>query len=162
MSGTERYRIIPEVLLVPMHEGEVLLSRRANTGHDDGAYWFVGGHAEEGETMREAMCREAREEIGIEIAPDGLEHALTMHRWCGDHARIGFYFVPRSWRGEPRNMEPHKCDDLRWFPTGELPENCAAHIREAIACVLRGERYREFAWPRNVESVPLPAVGEVR
>jgi len=148
MSGPERFKVIPEVLLVPIVGGKVLLSRRFQTGHDDGAYWFVGGHVEDGETMREAMLREAREEIGIEISSDDLDHVLTMHRWCGDHGRIGFYFTPRVWQGEIRNAEPHKCDDLRWFPMDGLPDNLSAHIREAIGCISKGVAYREYGWSR--------------
>src|SRR3989344_4788840 len=61
----ERYKIIPEVFLFLVVDGKILLSRRFQTGWEDGNYGLPAGHGEDGETMREGVRREAREEIGI-------------------------------------------------------------------------------------------------
>lgn len=146
----ERYKLIPEVFLMLVRDGDILLSRRANTGYFDGHYGLPAGHGEEGETMREGTAREAKEEIGLAIDPRELDFALAQHRWCADpgaaHARVGFYFVPKSFVGEPVNHEPDKCDDLRWFPLETLPQNMVPHVRAAIEAYRRGERYDEFEW----------------
>ncbi len=110
---------------------------------------MVAGHADGNETMREAIAREAKEEAGIKINPLNLEHLLTMHRWCGDHERIGFYFTAEKWNGEVKNMEPNKCDDLSWFPFNQIPENTIPYIRFAIHCYLKGLKYCEFGWDRK-------------
>ena len=132
----ERYKIIPEVFLLLVVEGKILLSRRFQTGYEDGNYGLPAGHGEYGETMKEGVAREALEEIGIKIALADLDFALTQNRWCADpgnlHARIGFYFTARKWTGKPTNVEPEKCDDLRWFPLEALPVNTIGHVREAI------------------------------
>ena len=68
-----------------------------------------------------------------------------MHR-RSDRESVGFFFAYRAWCGEPVNREPHKCDDLRWFPTGALPANTVPYVRQAIACALAGQPYSEFGW----------------
>lgn len=149
MRSKERFKLIPEVYLILKRDGEILLARRFQTGYEDGSYSMVAGHADGNETMREAMAREAKEEAGIKINPLKLEHLLTMHRWCGDHERIGFYFAAEKWDGEVKNMEPNKCDDLSWFSPDRLPKNTIPYIRAAVACYMKGENYCEFGWDRQ-------------
>ncbi len=142
----ERYKLIPEVFLILMKEGQVLLSRRFNTGWEDGKYGLPAGHGEDRETMREGIVREAKEEIGIDIKVEDLEFFLVQHRWSNDHARVGFYFVPKAWEGDIKNMEADKCDDLKFFPLDALPENTVPHVRAAINSFINGESYAEYGW----------------
>ncbi|HVV39404.1 MAG TPA: NUDIX domain-containing protein [Candidatus Paceibacterota bacterium] len=147
---TERFKLIPEVFLILIKDGKVLLSRRANTGYMDGHYGLVAGHAEEHEPMRTALAREAKEEAGITINPQNLRHIVTIHRYCPDpeniHERIGFYFTTDSWKGEILNTEPDKCDDLSWFPISDLPHNTIDYVKEAIGCFVSGQSYLEFGF----------------
>ena len=149
----ERFKLIPEVFLVLVRDGKVLLSRRFNTGYEDGNYGLPAGHGEEGETMRQGIAREAKEEIGVDIAVDDLEFVLTQNRWCPDsgnpHARIGFYFVPKYWQGEITNMEPNKCDDLQFFTFDTLPPNVVPHVRAALESYRKGDKYVEYNWEVN-------------
>lgn len=148
MTQKERFKITPEVFLFLKKGEKVLLSRRFQTGYEDGNYGMIAGHAEAGEAMREATAREAFEEGGIIIQPEALRHVLTMHRACHDprnkHERIGFYFTIDKWEGELHNAEPEKCDDLSWFSVDALPANTIPHIRKAIMCIQQGEQYSEF------------------
>lgn len=138
--------MIPEVYLILIKDGRILLSRRFQTGYEDGKYSLVAGHVEGRETMREAMAREAREEASITIDPLSLKHLLTLHRWCGDHERLGCYFTIDEWGGEIANAEPDRCGDLSWFPLDVMPENVVPYVRAAIDCSLKGEKYHEFGW----------------
>lgn len=142
----ERFKLIPSVYLILKKEEKILLSRRFQTGFEDGKYGLVSGHAEERETMRQALSREVLEEIGINIDSLKLKHVLTMHRWCGDHERADFFFTADEWQGEIKNTEPNKCDDLDWFPLNELPENTIPYIRKAVECYLNDIDYCEFGW----------------
>jgi len=150
MTSKERFKIIPEVFLILIDNGKVLLLRRYQTGYEDGNYGLPAGHHDGNETMRQALAREANEEAGLTINPQNLEHALTLHRWCGDHERIGFYFTAKKWAGEVTNMEPDKCDDLSWFPINQLPENIIPYIRIAIDCHQKGINYYEYNWPETI------------
>jgi ADP-ribose pyrophosphatase YjhB (NUDIX family) len=146
----DRFKIIPEVFLLLMQGKNILLSRRFNTGYEDGNYGLPAGHGEYGETMREGTAREAQEEIGITIDPKDLEFAVTQHRWCPDqnnhHARIGFYFIPKSFSGTPHNAEPNKCDDLKFFRLDDLPTNIVPHVKAVIETYISGGNYNEFNW----------------
>jgi ADP-ribose pyrophosphatase YjhB (NUDIX family) len=142
------YRSASHLFLI--RDGAILLSRRANTGFMDGSYSVPAGHIEEGETAREALSREAREEIGLEIPPGRQSVAHVMHRNAEPGViYIDFFMTADSYSGELRNLEPDKCDDLSWHPLDALPENTIPYIRQAIEAVGRGEQYSEFGWGRS-------------
>ena len=140
-----RFKLIPESHLLLIRDDRILLLRRRNTDYEDGKYSVVAGHVEDGETSREAICREAREEAGIELAPDDLEFAHVVHR-ADRGQRVGFFFSARRWRGEPRNLEPHKADDFGWFPLDALPDGMVPYVRRAIAAWRAGQFYNESGW----------------
>jgi 8-oxo-dGTP diphosphatase len=60
--------------------------------------------------------------------------------------RVSFFFTAERWRGEPRNMEPHKADDFGWFPLEHLPDNMVPYVRRAIHSWRSGQCYGESGW----------------
>ena len=142
-----RFKLVPESHLLLIRDERILLLRRRNTEYEDGNNSVVAGHVEDGETAREAICREAREEAAIELAPDDLAFAHVVHR-ADRGQRVGFFFSALRWRGEPRNMEPHKADDFRWFSLGALPDDMVPYVRRAIECWRAGGCYSESGWSR--------------
>ena len=143
--SSERLRAIVAVHLLLIREESVLLLRRAHTGYEDGNYSVPAGHIDGGETARAACVREAFEETGIQLREADLSFALVMHRRAGQE-RIDFFFSASRWEGEADNREPHKCDELRWAPLRELPENTVPYVRRALEAWQAGYRYAEFGW----------------
>ena len=131
-------------LFLTNHCGEMLMLRRFNTGFKDGEYGLVAGHVEDGESLKGAMMREASEEAGITLSPDKLEVVGVVPSLFNDY--VYFFLSADGWYGDVRNMEPEKCDDMRWFRPTKLPENTVSYIRQAI------ENYLDGKWFSEVES----------
>lgn len=142
-----RFKLILSIYLILIKDRKVLLLRRANTGYEDGKYGLPAGHADGNETARVATAREALEEAGVTIHLEDLVFAHCMHRLQNDE-RIDIFFTTDKWEGEPKNMEPEKCDDLSWFPMDNLPPNTIPYIRQAIEYYQGGTTYSEF-WEGN-------------
>ena len=143
----DRFVVVPAAYVIlqrPSDDGtEVLLQLRQGTGFMDG-HWAsaAAGHVEKGETAYDAAHREAREEIGVEDV--ALEFVTSMQRTRSGEPideRIDFFFTARSWRGEPRNVEPDKAADLRWVALtrlDELAEPVVPHERFVLDRLVTG------------------------
>lgn len=137
-----RFQLVSAVHLFLIKDDQILLLRRINTGYEDGNYSVVAGHLEGGEEVKAAMMREAKEEIGVEVDPQIVG---VMHRHSTDE-RIDFFLVAHCWRGQIKNLETDKCDDLRWFPMDQLPDNLIAYVRRAIDNYRRGIWFDSFGF----------------
>lgn len=121
--------------LLLIKRSKILLLRRFNTGWEDGKYTLISGHLERGETVKEAMTREAKEEAGINLDPKNLHVVHVMHRKSNENLEyIDFFLTVDKWKGAPDIGEKDKCDDMRWFSTDNLPGNLLPHVRQAIEC----------------------------
>ncbi len=142
----ERFQLTPTVDVYLRKGNKILLSRRFNTGWQDGNYSCVGGHPLGDEPLKKAAAREVKEEIGVEIKLEDLKFAHVIQRRKNDFERLGVVFFVEKWQGEPQNMEAHLCDDLRWFDLDELPENIVPYMKQSLDCIKRKIPYSEFGW----------------
>lgn len=140
-----RHMVRVAVFAVVEKDGQILLTKRANTGYKDGWYTMPSGHLEDGETVQEAAVRELREETGLEASAADTEVALVCHN-KGDLEYFNFYLVVKKWSGEPANTEPGKCSEVAWYPRDQLPENTIDYVRDALERIGRGEQYSNWAW----------------
>jgi 8-oxo-dGTP diphosphatase len=95
------------VILKP--DGEFLFARRPE-GKAYAGYWeFPGGKVEPGERVEQALVREIREELGVELT---RAYPWLTHVFAYPHAtvRLHFYRVT-AWRGEPH---PHEGQIFSW------------------------------------------------
>jgi 8-oxo-dGTP diphosphatase len=121
--------------------GRVLLTLRKLSPEAD-CWSIVGGKLDFLESLEECAIREAREEVGVEIAIERLL-CVTDHRLPAEGQHwIAPAFLGRIVSGEARNCEPCKTRKVRWFPLGELPANLTMTARNAIrAYALRASAY---------------------
>jgi 8-oxo-dGTP pyrophosphatase MutT (NUDIX family) len=137
VTGEVRHRTIVDVhALLFDPEGRVLLMERANTGYADGLAGVPAGHLEEGESVLDAVIREAAEEVGVRLREDDMRCVHVSHR-CkpGVTDRVGFFFAATRWSGEPVNAEPHKCARIWWHDPDDLPPDTIGYVADAIARV---------------------------
>jgi 8-oxo-dGTP diphosphatase len=140
---SERFKLRAAVYLIPRKDDKVLLSLRHNTGWMDGMYSLVAGHVEAGETLEEAMIREANEETTIDITAQQLKFVHLMQR-IKDQAEdeyVDVFFEVREWSGEFVNNEPEKCGGLEWFPVTALPENTLDYIKDVVTNYEQGASF---------------------
>lgn len=139
-----------DVLLILTAGDHVLLALREGTGYADGMWNLPSGKLETSEDAVSAIIREAREEIGILLAPDELRMATVIHhRNTVGLARIGLVFIADhdpDRHGEPINAEPHKCAKIDWFPVDMLPSDTYRYTAASLTAFRDGEPLRLSGW----------------
>ncbi|GGQ88107.1 NUDIX hydrolase [Kitasatospora griseola] len=147
-------RTDPPTLLVGVHlvlldANTVLLGRRHNTGYANGLWHLPAGHMELGETVTRSMTREAEEELGILIAEDDLALVHTLHHLDAEdgRSRLQLFFRPARYDGQVCNAEPHKCEELRFWPFDELPTSTVPYTVHALGRITRGSALSTLGRP---------------
>jgi 8-oxo-dGTP pyrophosphatase MutT (NUDIX family) len=111
----------------------LLLLRGPNAKNEPGTWSRPGGTVEYGETLMQAVRREIKEELGIDLV--NLEQReLLDHLIPAEHQHwiaVGFWaqIVPGQ---EPKNLEPTKHPQLRWFGKEEIPSNLYSASKAAV------------------------------
>lgn len=104
----------PCVIVLIWRPGEVLLTRKAQW--PAGRYSLVAGFLEPGECLEEAVVREVREEVGVEITD--LRY-LGSQNWPFP-SQLMAGFTARFTGGDVR-VQFDELEDARWFPVDDLP-----------------------------------------
>lgn len=125
-----------------VHNNKVLLRK-----HDKYNIWLgVGGHIEPDEDPNQAVYREVKEEVGLEVelhdnrqARESSEQYLELippvflnrHRINPNHEHISLIYFANSKTDIHTNEGPEVSEDIRWFSLEEL-ENDGLDINEDI------------------------------
>jgi ADP-ribose pyrophosphatase len=119
------------VLLIDDSSRVLLTLRRLPP--EAGCWSIVGGKLDYLESLEQCAIREAREEVGVDIAIHSLL-CVTEHRLPGEHQHwIAPAYLARVSSGDARNCEPAKTQEVRWFPLDALPPNLTMTASNAIA-----------------------------
>jgi A/G-specific adenine glycosylase len=122
----------------PAAGGRFLITQRPLSGLLGGLWEFPGGKAEPGETLPDALRREIREELGLEVEPGAfiiqIEHAFT-------HFRITVHAYHAAYTGgEPQRLV---VADYRWVTLDDLEPYAFAVTNRKIIAQLRAEYYSD-------------------
>lgn len=127
-------------ILVFNKRKEVLLMRRGKGAGNEVGWWTQpGGTIEFGEKAVDGLKREIKEELGINVKIWGyaphVDHIIKKEKqhW------VAIIFLANLKSGTPKIMEPHKCDEIRWFNLKKLPKNLTQSTREPINNYLKGK-----------------------
>lgn len=101
-------------------EKKILLALRGPLAKNERGTWEIpGGAVEFGETLQQALTREIREELGIEINIIKMLHVCD-HILPKEHQHwISPTFICQIVKGTPQNKEPGKCEKIEWFSIEE-------------------------------------------
>jgi 8-oxo-dGTP diphosphatase len=123
---------------VLVEHGRVLLTQRKRGTHLAGAWEFPGGKVEPDEDPRDALVRELREEIGMDVSVgDPVE--VTFHRYPERTVLLLFFDATRA----PGSPDPRAIDvaDVKWAGPEELHDELFPPADVAILAKVR-ERLR--------------------
>lgn len=111
-------------------DGKILLGKR-KSDFAKGFYGSLGGHLEYMEDFEECVKREAKEEAGIEIENIKFLCVVNLKNHPPKHyVDIGF---TADWKsGEPKVLEPDKCEGWGWYELGNLPDPLFQVINDYI------------------------------
>jgi 8-oxo-dGTP diphosphatase len=99
----------------------LLAARRLEPPHLAGGWELPGGKVEHGESEEEALIRECREELGVDIrllrrigGDWPLGASATLRVWTAEV--VDGVPQPLEDHSELRWLEPHEWDDVPWLP----------------------------------------------
>lgn len=128
------------VVLLDRHDN-ILLGKRTGS-HGEGEWALPGGSLEYGESFKACAQRELAEEVGTDIQYHGL-HVVSvinlveyMPKHYVDIGMLAYYD-----EGTPEVMEPHRCEEWRWFWMYNLPSKRFAAVDRTIVAVTGGPRF---------------------
>src|SRR5688500_16035169 len=99
-------------------DGKVLMGKRKNA-HGEGQYAPPGGHMELLESFEGCAKREVLEETGLEIENVRFLSIYNQKEFAPKHViNIGLLADWKS--GEPKLMEPEKCESWEWYDIDNL------------------------------------------
>jgi 8-oxo-dGTP diphosphatase len=138
------------VNLILEKDGQILFLYRENTSSFAHSYSLPSGKVEKGQSLKDNLIREAKEELGIYLEPDDLTLCLVMparYESAGDIIEdIGFYFKAHRYSGTLQNAEPHKHSHIKWVDVDNLPDKTLSFVRTALHAYKNGQTYIEMGY----------------
>jgi len=115
------------------HKNQVLIAKRASHQHQGDKWEFPGGKIENDESSQEALKRELKEELGIEV--QSASHLIDIsHKYVDQTVRLEVFEV-RDWQGDAEGREGQP---LRWVDKSTLNQYefpaANAEILSALSC----------------------------
>jgi mutator protein MutT len=138
IAASERLTTRPKIHVVAAAiedaHSRILIAQRPSGKHMAGAWEFPGGKLESGETRLEALARELREELGIEIGSGPHRPVRRIsHSYPDRDVSIDVWRV-RSFAGTPRGLDGQA---LRWCRPDELERAELLPADKPIVAALR-------------------------
>ncbi len=98
-------------------DGRILICRRSAHQPHALKWEFPGGKVETGESPREALVRELREELAIQAR---IGEEVERYEFCypGKNPILLIFHTVEDFEGEPRNCVFH---EIRWVHAADLP-----------------------------------------
>ncbi|NOI65151.1 NUDIX domain-containing protein [Vibrio sp. 99-8-1] len=123
------------VSFILLKDDNVLLEKRSEYKRTDpGLINIPGGHMDEGETQRQTLCREVKEELNV--IPTQYQYLCSLYHPTSELQLIHYYIV-NQWQGE---ITAQEAEDVQWFKLASVQLAIEAD-NIALAEVARVSRY---------------------
>ncbi len=129
-------------LIIKNDEGKILLQRREGTKLWLGYLALPAGHIDVGENAYDALIREAKEELDIDISIDNIIDTFVVNR--RNKSLLPYYdiyFEIGKYNGTIKINEPNKCSELVWTDLDKLPNDMIDFEKVAIYNNLNGIKF---------------------
>lgn len=119
-------------LIVNENNETLLMKRGGDSKNETGVWSQPGGSVEFGKKIKDAIKREVKEEFGVTIELQNLL-ATTDHIISDENQHwVSTSYLGKIVSGEPKNLEPEKCLEIKWFSFDNLPENLTQPTKESV------------------------------
>ena len=113
------------------NQTQYFLTKRLDNAHQGGKWEFPGGKVEKDETVAQALARELKEEINIDVL--SCQPLITIDHDYGDKKVCLEVFVVDNYIGEPSAQEGQ---EQSWFALKEFKDLDFPKANEAIIAKL--------------------------
>lgn len=104
-------------------EGKLFLMQRNKNCRNKAGFWSIpGGGVDYGEKVEDAIVREMKEELNIDIEVQKLLVVANDIIPEENQHWVSPQYICKIVGGELKNMEPEKCEGFDWFDLENLPE----------------------------------------
>lgn len=127
--------------LILNDKDEALLIRRGPLAKNDVGFWNQpGGGVEFGEKVADAIVREIKEELDIEI--ELIRMLCFSEQILLDQGQHWFAvtWLAKIKSGEPKIVEVGKHDKLEWIPLDKMPEKLSSTTKDSVAAYSKSKK----------------------
>lgn len=115
----------------------LLVKRGVNSKNEAGVWSKPGGAVEFGEKVEDAVRREIKEELNVDIELTKFL-GFTNHIINSESQHwVTFNYLAKIIKGNPKIMEPEKIAEIKWFNLRSLPEKLSQTTSEPIEDYLK-------------------------
>jgi 8-oxo-dGTP diphosphatase len=134
----KRVEVVAAIVVDSQHR--ILMAQRANWQHQGGKWEFPGGKIESGETHMQALTRELKEEVDVQIDQQACELFKAVHHDYSDKQVSLYFYLVKNFSGTAKGLEGQP---VMWINAQTLPQMAIPDANQAIADALLQ------AWPVN-------------
>jgi 8-oxo-dGTP diphosphatase len=135
-SSAEQGTHIRVVAAVIESDGKYLITQRRSTAVLPGLWEFPGGKVEAGESDENALKRELRERVGVDVEVKG-RMAQRLHHYDGYSVELNLYQTSILRGQEPKGL---RVADVRWVASAEFEKYPFPAADQATMDLLLGVR----------------------
>lgn len=127
--------------VIILKDDKILVGKRK--GSHAPYYSIPGGKLDLGETFENTAIREIKEETNLDLKNPkviAINNDLATYKESGKHF-VSVIMLVTEFSGEPKVMEPNKCEEWLWVDPNDLPQPHFEASSKAVRCYLENTFY---------------------